>query len=219
MKSNWRKSSYSTAQGNCVQVGGDCGRVLVQDTKDRAGPVLRFSPAAWRRFADQVKRSLLACSSARTGAALPCEGWPLCFVAGGMAGFRGLFPRRAGGSSARISARLVCWFPSVPGSAWYWSRLWPRSVPSGGGRRERVRGNRETGLWGFPGSPGACSFLQPKGAVWYARRSGQSSSVICAVSLLCRGGRNGGLGENLDCDTRSHVVSELVKEVWQMPGT
>jgi len=26
-------------------------------------------------------------------------------------------------------------------------------------------------------------------------------------------------GEKLDCDTRSHVVSELVKEVWLMPGT
>ena len=30
-------------------------RVLVRDTKDRSGPVLRFSPAAWRRFADQVR--------------------------------------------------------------------------------------------------------------------------------------------------------------------
>jgi hypothetical protein len=24
---------------------------------------------------------------------------------------------------------------------------------------------------------------------------------------------------DVDCDTMSHVVSELVKEVWQMPGT
>jgi hypothetical protein len=76
MKSNWRKSSYSTAQGNCVQVDAGCGRVLVQDTKDRTGPVLRFSPAAWRRFADQVKRALLACSLARIGAALSREGRP-----------------------------------------------------------------------------------------------------------------------------------------------
>ena len=53
----WRKSSYSgNGGGNCVEVGkGD--RVLVRDTKDRFGPVLRFSPAAWRRFADQVKRA------------------------------------------------------------------------------------------------------------------------------------------------------------------
>jgi hypothetical protein len=34
---------------------GSADRVLVRDTKDRSGPVLRFSPAAWRRFADQVK--------------------------------------------------------------------------------------------------------------------------------------------------------------------
>ena len=33
--------------------------VLVRDTKqDGTGPVLRFTPGAWRRFADQVQRSL-----------------------------------------------------------------------------------------------------------------------------------------------------------------
>jgi hypothetical protein len=33
--------------------------VLVRDTKQAGtGPVLRFSPDAWRRFANQVKRSL-----------------------------------------------------------------------------------------------------------------------------------------------------------------
>jgi hypothetical protein len=29
--------------------------VLVRDTKDRSGPVLRFSPAVWRRFAERAK--------------------------------------------------------------------------------------------------------------------------------------------------------------------
>jgi hypothetical protein len=54
----WRKASYSSnGGGNCVEVGKG-GRVLVRDSKDRTGPVLRLSPAAWRRFADQVKRSL-----------------------------------------------------------------------------------------------------------------------------------------------------------------
>jgi hypothetical protein len=33
------------------------------------------------------------------------------------------------------------------------------------------------------------------------------------------GWRQEGVWGNLDCDTRSHVVSELVKEVWLMPGT
>ena len=54
----WRKSSYSgNGGGNCVEVAAD-GRVLVRDSQDRAGTVLRFPPAAWRKFADQVKRSL-----------------------------------------------------------------------------------------------------------------------------------------------------------------
>ncbi len=54
----WRKSSYSGNGGaDCVEVGvrADPDGVLVRDTKDRGGPVLRFSPAAWRRFAGQVK--------------------------------------------------------------------------------------------------------------------------------------------------------------------
>ncbi len=55
----WRKSSYSGNGGtDCVEVGAPAhaDRVLVRDTKDRGGPVLPFSPAAWRRFAAQVKR-------------------------------------------------------------------------------------------------------------------------------------------------------------------
>ena len=55
---NWRKSSYSGGEGNCVEVAGDRTRVLVRDTKDKAGAMLRFSPAVWRKFADEVKRSL-----------------------------------------------------------------------------------------------------------------------------------------------------------------
>lgn len=53
----WRKSSYSGSNGgNCVEVGGHSRRVLVRDTRQAGtGPVLRFSPDAWRKFADQVK--------------------------------------------------------------------------------------------------------------------------------------------------------------------
>ena len=54
----WRKSSYSGNGGQCVEVGEDTRRVLVRDTQDRTGPVLRFSLETWRSFADQVKRSL-----------------------------------------------------------------------------------------------------------------------------------------------------------------
>ena len=56
----WRKSTYSGANGgNCVEVGSAAQMVAVRDTKqDGTGPVLGFSPVAWRKFADQVKRSL-----------------------------------------------------------------------------------------------------------------------------------------------------------------
>jgi Domain of unknown function (DUF397) len=56
---NWRKSSYSGSQGgNCVEVADQSQHVLVHDSQDAAGTVLRFTPDAWRRFADRVKRSL-----------------------------------------------------------------------------------------------------------------------------------------------------------------
>jgi hypothetical protein len=55
----WRKSSYSgNGGGTCVEVGEARRGVLVRDTRDRTGPALRFSSTAWRRFADQVRRSL-----------------------------------------------------------------------------------------------------------------------------------------------------------------
>lgn len=56
MNINWRKSSYSGGEGNCVEVAGNSRRVLVRDTKQAAtGPVLTFSPDAWRTFAAKVK--------------------------------------------------------------------------------------------------------------------------------------------------------------------
>jgi Domain of unknown function (DUF397) len=50
----WIKSSYSGSQTNCVEVAVR-DRVIVRDTKDRTGPVLRFTPAAWREFAGYIK--------------------------------------------------------------------------------------------------------------------------------------------------------------------
>ena len=69
---NWRKSSYSgNGGGECVEIGASPGAVVVRDTTDPTGPVLRFTPAAWRRFADQVKRLLAAGLTLRpAGAAL-----------------------------------------------------------------------------------------------------------------------------------------------------
>jgi hypothetical protein len=58
MDVTWRKSSHSGGNGGgCVEVGAASrtGRILVRDTKDRRGPVLVFSPQAWRPFAARVK--------------------------------------------------------------------------------------------------------------------------------------------------------------------
>jgi hypothetical protein len=83
---NWRKSSYSgQSGGNCVEIADSDSRVLVRDTKNRASVVLRFSPAAWRRFAEQVKRSLASDLTSRKrlrslippGGTLASEGVPL----------------------------------------------------------------------------------------------------------------------------------------------
>jgi hypothetical protein len=59
-ETKWRKSTYSSSNGgNCVEVGQATRVIAVQDTKQHGrGPVLRFTPGVWRRFVDQVKRSL-----------------------------------------------------------------------------------------------------------------------------------------------------------------
>jgi len=59
-ETGWRKSTYSSNGGaSCIEVGQGARIIAVRDTQQHGrGPVLRFTPAAWRRFADQVKRSL-----------------------------------------------------------------------------------------------------------------------------------------------------------------
>ena len=58
-RAEWRTSSYSGSNGDCVEVADSGARVLVRDTRDRGGPVLAFRPGAWRRFAGQVKAGAL----------------------------------------------------------------------------------------------------------------------------------------------------------------
>jgi hypothetical protein len=45
----WRKSSASNTR-DCVQVAVGGGEVLVRDSANRDGAVLRFPPAAWSAF-------------------------------------------------------------------------------------------------------------------------------------------------------------------------
>jgi hypothetical protein len=53
---SWKKSSYSAANGNCVEVARlGAGYVGVRDSKNAAQPALGFAPAGWRTFIDAVK--------------------------------------------------------------------------------------------------------------------------------------------------------------------
>jgi Domain of unknown function (DUF397) len=47
---DWRKSSWSFPNGNCLEAGNVPGAVLVRDTTDRDGTVLAYPAAAWQAF-------------------------------------------------------------------------------------------------------------------------------------------------------------------------
>jgi hypothetical protein len=58
----WRKSSYSTQNGSCVEIaaglaepGGQSQVIAVRDSKDAAGPRLVFPAAGWRAFIGAVR--------------------------------------------------------------------------------------------------------------------------------------------------------------------
>jgi hypothetical protein len=54
--SNWRKSSYSGANGGeCVEVATTAGAVMVRDSTDRGGDTLTVPAAAWRAFVVAVR--------------------------------------------------------------------------------------------------------------------------------------------------------------------
>ncbi|MFE4961510.1 DUF397 domain-containing protein [Streptomyces sp. NPDC056660] len=48
---SWRKSSYSSGgSGDCVEVATCPTTIHIRDSKNRQGPALALSPAAWAGF-------------------------------------------------------------------------------------------------------------------------------------------------------------------------
>ena len=54
--SSWVKSSLSFSNGNCVEVASLPGdEIGVRNSRDSAGPVLRFTPDEWHAFIGGVR--------------------------------------------------------------------------------------------------------------------------------------------------------------------
>ncbi|MCA1676056.1 MAG: DUF397 domain-containing protein [Actinobacteria bacterium] len=52
----WRRSSFSTGEGNCVEVAELDGRQhVVRDSKDPAGPVLVCTTDEWAAFTASIR--------------------------------------------------------------------------------------------------------------------------------------------------------------------
>ncbi|MCX4750443.1 DUF397 domain-containing protein [Kitasatospora sp. NBC_01287] len=52
---NWRTSSYSSGNGQCVEVASAVGAVATRDSKDPNGPALTFPAVEWLGFIKMVK--------------------------------------------------------------------------------------------------------------------------------------------------------------------
>jgi len=54
----WRKSSHSSANGQCVEIANDGRRAGARDSKNPHGPALTLTPGALRTFLRHVGQEL-----------------------------------------------------------------------------------------------------------------------------------------------------------------
>jgi hypothetical protein len=55
-RAEWHKSSYSSQDGNCVEVATNLGGIVaVRDSKDPQGPALIFRADEWEAFTAGVR--------------------------------------------------------------------------------------------------------------------------------------------------------------------
>lgn len=55
---SWRKSSHSGNDGNCVELADQLAGVAVRDSKDPGGVKLVFMVPSWRHFIEALKADL-----------------------------------------------------------------------------------------------------------------------------------------------------------------
>jgi hypothetical protein len=51
----WRKAIRSCNNGACVEVAPVSGQILIRDSMDRNGPVMRYSGLSWYTFVADAK--------------------------------------------------------------------------------------------------------------------------------------------------------------------
>ncbi len=51
----WLKARSSGANGQCVEIGADEGKIAMRDSKDPDGPILVFSKAEFRAFLEGAR--------------------------------------------------------------------------------------------------------------------------------------------------------------------
>jgi hypothetical protein len=52
----WRKARRSANNGACVEVAPANGQIIIRDSKDQDGPVIRYSASSWHIFLGGAKK-------------------------------------------------------------------------------------------------------------------------------------------------------------------